>query len=317
MKIAFLHDQNTVFSHKNVSSDIVSIFPNFCDFKAFSYDDELKDIAKFEPDLIFYIHSIKADLHIHLMKRAYGKKYKTACWLLEDPFNIDETAYVGAFYDLVFSIDDSGVDERRYFGYKNVYPLYQYANSAIYKPMEVGEDYKSDVLFIGVGFPSRRKLLDDLVGIFYDYHFTVIGWWWDRLENGGLKKFCTNKIIEPKEAAKFINGTKILIEHNRDYSTMNHRDIKPFCLGRGFNGAACGTFQLIDSSRKHLHNFFGKDSEIATYKDSADLNSKIHYYMENQEERDRIAKGGFERSKEHSLVRRLHELMRVYAENFS
>ena len=72
--------------------------------------------------------------------------------MLEDPYSFDETRDVGHFYDYVFTMDDSGVIERKKLGYYNVNPLYLWANPNIYKPMEKNEEYYSDILFIGAGF---------------------------------------------------------------------------------------------------------------------------------------------------------------------
>jgi len=320
MRLAFIYDEGAVFSHKNIAMDLANNFKFYFEaFKVFKFSDNLKEIYKFSPDIAFYLHSIKADVHRQQLNneknRKKHKKIKTSCWLLEDPFNIDETLDVCHFYDIVFTIDDVGVIERKELKYQNIHPLYLYSNSNIFKIVEKDKEYKSDVLLIGVGFPLRLKIVDELENIFDKYDFKVIGWWWDRLKNKKVRDLCINKFLSPKEVSKYINNTKIVIEINRDLSTMNSRNVIPLTPGRCFNAAAIGKFQLIDNTRKNLKNFFDIGNEIITFNDVEDLKNKIEYYMDHEDERQEIEQKSFIKNKDnHTIDYRLLEIKKIFKE---
>jgi len=123
MKVLFIKDQHASGKDKELIDSIVDVFSRKCEFNCLTYDDELKKIVRTSPDLIFHLHSIRSDLHVHLMKRGIDKKFKTACWILNDTESGAETAYIGAYYKLVFSDNKEGVDDRNYYGYSNVHLL--------------------------------------------------------------------------------------------------------------------------------------------------------------------------------------------------
>jgi spore maturation protein CgeB len=65
---------------------------------------------------------------------------------------------------------------------------------------------------------------------------------------------------------------------------------------RIFEGMACGKMVLCDrlEESKRLHELFEEGKEIVFYDDIVDCVNKINYYTENSEERERIAKNGYE-----------------------
>ena len=320
MKFAFVYDEAVVFSHKNIALDLIKNFKfYFDDYKTFKFSDELKEIYKFSPDLVFYLHSIKADVHnIQLndkKNRGRHRKIKTACWLLEDPFNIDETLDVCKFYDIVFTMDDSGIITRKELMYTNIHSLHLYPHTDITVIPEKDKSLESDLLLVGVAFPLRLEIVDQLEDLFSKYNFKVIGWWWEKLKNKKVRDLCINKFLSPLEMSQYINNTKIVIEINRDLSTMNHKNIKPLTPGRCFNAAAAKKFQLIDDTRENLKNIFNKNNEIITYENVEDLKNKIDYYMEHEEERQMIETNAYDRfKKEHTINKRILEIKRVYRE---
>ena len=146
---------------------------------------------------------------------------------------------------------------------------------------------------------------------FGQFAFRVIGWWWDRINNPKIQRFCANRIIPPNETTKYINNTKIFIEINREFSTMNSQNIVPLTPGRGFIAPACKRFQLIDNSRENLKNFFKIDSEIKIFENVEDLKNKIYHYLKNDKERNEIEENSYIRSKEHTPQKRIQEIIRI------
>ncbi|MNV28901.1 hypothetical protein D3C71_1201070 [compost metagenome] len=74
---------------------------------------------------------------------------------------------------------------------------------------------------------------------------------------------------------------------------------------------ASGTFQLSDA-RDDLATFYTPDEEIVTFNTQQELMDKIRYYLANEEERQRIALKGLERTlRDHTYPKRVNELLTI------
>ena len=79
---------------------------------------------------------------------------------------------------------------------------------------------------------------------------------------------------------------------------------------RVFEGTACGALVLTDSVANGLENLFEIGHEIVTFDNDADLLGKVAYYLENEEERERIAQAGYERTHaQHTYLHRVEQMI--------
>lgn len=75
----------------------------------------------------------------------------------------------------------------------------------------------------------------------------------------------------------------------------------------------CGAFQLCDKAAHGTHNLiFKENEEIVYYDDLNDLKDKIHYYLENDQERIKIARQGFFKAQKNYLFTDNFEKMITY-----
>ena len=80
---------------------------------------------------------------------------------------------------------------------------------------------------------------------------------------------------------------------------------------RTFETTGCGTF-LLTNYTPGLEKLFDIGKEIVVYNDLNDLDNKVRYYLENEEEREKIAKAGYERSKkDHTYYERAKILVNI------
>jgi len=83
---------------------------------------------------------------------------------------------------------------------------------------------------------------------------------------------------------------------------------------RTFETTGCGTL-LITNYTPGLENLFNIGEEIVVYNDLNDLDNKVKYYLENEEEREIIAKAGYERAKkDHTYFERAKTLLNIISE---
>lgn len=74
--------------------------------------------------------------------------------------------------------------------------------------------------------------------------------------------------------------------------------------GRNFEIPACGGFQISGPARD-LEEYFVVGKETEVYRDLEDLTMKIQYYLEHDDEREVIARAGYERAvKDHAYDKR-------------
>ena len=84
---------------------------------------------------------------------------------------------------------------------------------------------------------------------------------------------------------------------------------------RTFETTGCGTF-LLTNYTPGLEKLFDIGKEIVVYNDLNDLDNKVKYYLENEEEREKIAKSGYERAKkDHTYYERAKTLVDIINNN--
>ena len=109
------------------------------------------------------------------------------------------------------------------------------------------------------------------------------------------------------ELVKYYQSTKIALNHHRQTTTVDSDAlISGKSLGpRAYEIAACGAFQLCDTTRPELAEVFG--DSVATYHDRADLMGKIDYYLGHDAERVDMARAAYERVKPCSFYNRAYD----------
>lgn len=288
------------------------------------------EVIEFEPDLVLHICGRVSEKVLRALRKL---KTKTAIWFLDDPQEIDFTSKKGLLYDYVFTVESAALDAHREAGSSNVEFIPLGCFSPVQKKMKVEDNYKTDICFIGVAFPSRVKLFDSMADFLKDYNVKIIGggpniggtaakepWLWKRKLKrlDVLEKFVIDKVVPPDEAVKYYNGAKINLNIHRAPVDMrfehgNKRKIIPRAInGRTFEIAGCAGFQLIDDMRSDVGRHFEVGKEIITYSDPDDLKKKIEYYLKHADERKVIAEAAQKKVlTEHTYEKRLAKIIKA------
>jgi len=81
--------------------------------------------------------------------------------------------------------------------------------------------------------------------------------------------------------------------------------------GRNFEIPGCGGF-LLTSDADNLTNYYQHSREIVIYKDTNDMIDKIKYYLKHNEERESIARAGYEHTlADHTYEKRFREIFKA------
>jgi spore maturation protein CgeB len=267
----------------------------------------------FRPDLVLAL--AQAPLTPECLRHVRESGIPTAFWFVEDFRLMNYWRNVAGCYDYFFTIQkDDFFEELLNAGIRNFHYLPLAADPHMHKKTEVTDEekkyYGSDVSFVGAGYYNRRHLFKGLL----DYDFKIWGTDWDM--NSALAA-CVQRAggrVDTEETALIFNASTININL---HSSTYHRGINPFgdfVNPRTFEIAACGGFQLADR-RSEMKGLFKEGEEIVFFEDLEDLRKKINHYLENPEERHRIAEKARQRVlREHTYENRMKDMLGFLAD---
>jgi spore maturation protein CgeB len=266
----------------------------------------------FRPDLVLAL--AQAPLNTDCLEKLRRHKVTTAYWFVEDFRFMDYWRGIAGHYDCFFTIQKDGFfTELERHGIRNYHYLPMSACPDVHQPVQLSDDekkyYGSDVSFVGAGYYNRRHFLKGLL----DFDFKIWGTDWDVRSALARCIQRSGKRIDTDDVVKIFNATKININL---HSSTYHKGINPFgdfVNPRTFEIIASGGFQLADR-RSGMEGLFNAGEEIVLFDDLNDLRGKITYYLNNPEERERIAERGRQRVlREHTYENRMNEMLEVIA----
>ena len=143
-----------------------------------------------------------------------------------------------------------------------------------HRPGEFDQDEAVDVIMIGTGWKERAELLEavDWTGI----KLRLMGFWTNvgLSADSPLVKYLDERVVHNPDVPRYYASTKICLNFHR-------ADSEAESWGpRIVETAACGAFQLSDD-RRELREKFGWS--IPTFRDAAELEHLIRFYLANDE----------------------------------
>ena len=172
----------------------------------------------------------------------------------------------------------------------------------VHQPVTPDPDEVCDVLLVGTGWAERQRLLEavDWTGI----HLRVRGLWPEMTPTSSVFPHFIDGCVENADLPPAYAACKIALNpYRRD---ADAESLNP----RAYELAACGVFQLSDA-RAESHEVFGE--AIPTYRQAADLETQLRYYLTHEDERQRCADLARHRVQGHTFDARVAEMMTVLA----
>lgn len=261
-----------------------------------SPESMLQEAASLRPDLVLVMNALHVFPKEHASQISAIREMgiRTAVWFVDDPYFTDDTYELSQCYDVVFTQELECVSVYRSLGCAEVHYLPLAADPERFRPVKINPEYQYDVCFIGNAFWNRVQLFDDLAPFLQDKKVLIAGGHWDRLTKyDQLSRFIRSGWMEVEETVACYNGAKIVInihrpveagQDNRNGYNIPACSINP----RTFEISGCGTLQITDI-RQDLYSLYRPGYDIETYKDAAELEQKIDYYLNHEQERMHIA----------------------------
>lgn len=287
-----------------------------------------RNFLKEKPDLVFFKnegHDIKRET---IKKISREGRIVTINWCCDDQWKFYKySQHWAPLYRWVATTDHQAIKKYQRIGCKNVILLQGACNHFLFKPLNLPKIY--DVSFIGHPHGNRKKIINFLKKAGIDVKCWGNGWPQGKVsQEEMLKIFSQSKInlnftkasgIFWKELASIflhrkydrsieINNPKYLID---SIKTMQASLYKKQIKGRNFEVPGCGGF-LLSEYVGHLEDYYEIDKEIVCFKNIKELIKKIKYYLAHEEEREAIAKAGYERTiKDHTWEKRFNEIFKI------
>lgn len=233
---------------------------------------------------------------------------------------------IAPHYDYCMFVEKEAEKKYRAIGANPVY-IQEAANPDFYKPYRLKKEY--DVTFVGQNYLNRSEYIRYL----YDNGINVRVWghgwiskykkydpryYLKRLKDKYIRKYKTFNLpasiigspLSDKEMVKMYSRSKIslgfseIIVQDREEKYKIKRHIRL----RDFEAPMSGAFYMT-GYQKELEKFFKIGKEIACYNGKEEMLEKIKYYLENEDEREKIRIAGHKRVlKDHTWEKRFEEL---------
>lgn len=111
--------------------------------------------------------------------------------------------------------------------------------------------------------------------------------------------------------ADYYNQAPYIFKCGKIHLNITLRSILTGIPLRAFDIMGCGGF-LMSNYQSDFMEYFVPGEDFVCYESYEDLEEKVHYYMEHEEERKRIALNGYEKVKEsHTYEKRLEQLLSI------
>lgn len=214
-------------------------------------------------------------------------------------------------------------------GYHNVMYTQLGANQWIFTPPDNLDDrtrFKYDVTLMGAYYPARGKIINAIKKAGINVEAWGTGWPNGRLPADQMRSLVhqtrINIDINPHSSYVGIKPFLRFFFKREDgrvrpdflnvYSNAREWWQKriPLTKPRTFNSSAAGGFVLTQMTYD-LADYYEVGKEVASFNSTRELIEKIKYYLDHEEEREKIARAGYERTiSDHTYERRYRDIFK-------
>ena len=292
-------------------------------------NQELRELVdKEKPDVLFTImftDELKKEVINDISKNT---SCQTVALFFDDSWRFDiYSKYWAPYFNWVITTDFGAPAKYHKIGYKNIIKIQTAYNHFLYKSLHVPKIY--DVSFVGLAHGNRGKIIQKLEKIGIKVKCWGVGWPAGRVSQEEMMRiFSQSKInLNFTKSSGKIWKELISIFLRRDYKRSikvnnpmhwidNVRSLIPSMWskqikGRNFEVPGCGAF-LLTEYVDHLEDYYDIGREVECFRSSRELAEKIDYYLKHEEEREKIAKAGYERTmREHTWEKRFNDIFKT------
>jgi len=266
-------------------------------------------VNRFAPDMVFILKG--ESISPKILEKIRRKGIILFNWNPDNPFNMATSTkeYLKSIpiYDCHFTwgrflierLLDEGARRVEYLPFA-FDPEFHFPDQS---PKEAPISSVYDVIFIGTWDREREEVLEKIS----DYNLAIWGNNWHSVrKNSPLRKCWMGSAKYGPQMAKIVSSAKIVLNLVRKQNRPAHNM-------RTFEIPACRGFMLATDTPEQKE-FLAEGREAVYFTDISDLREKIDYYLRNSEEREKIAKAGYQKVQKETYLKRMEKVIQVLEE---
>ncbi len=258
---------------------------------------------------------------------------KTFNWFADDHWRIPVfSRYWAPLFTMVSTTDPLALGVYKSYGITNVIKSQWGANPFLYfKQDEAKNPGNLDVTFVGKKYGKRGGYFESLEAAGVPSKAFGGGWPAGRVDHQKMLEIFSYSKINLNFSETYFYGAKekfkqlaklFVAKELGSYKFVGHhffdnlramRGTQKKCIkGRVFEVPACGGFLMTGESDDDITPYYTPGKEIVVFKNTDDLIEKCKYYLSHNEERQAIAKAGYDRTmKDHTYLKRFEEIFQA------
>jgi hypothetical protein len=252
-----------------------------------------QNIERFAPDLVFVVHGRR---YVQRWGRRLAR-WRSAVWLVDEPYEVDDTAAWSGQFDTVFVNDPATLKRHR-----NAHllpmayaPALHHGDPAAGRPRRAG--------FVGGANPSREAILGALARRGLVDH--VIGGPW---RDGALQQICIAANVPAERTAEIYRETAIVLNVFRDRHHYNCAGLEGQAMNPRITEAlACGAL-VLSEPRPLLAE---QVPELPTFRNAAEAAALLERFLGDPAERLRVQRACAARLADATYCNRLETAMDI------
>jgi len=250
---------------------------------------------EFAPDVLFVVHGRR----FHQRWRDAFASFHTAVWLLDEPYEVDDTAQWSSAFRTVFVNDPATLARHRNAHYLPVcFDPRSHFEGAAERRYAVG--------FVGGANRTRERYLDALAAA-GRLGYVVGGPW----RSPALKGLSLGANLPPDRVAELYRQTKIVVNVFRDLHHFNRTRTAGSSLNpRIYEAIACGAL-VVSEHRAELAQAF---PELPVFADPGEMVRTIEKFLADRSQFERVRAASYARLASHTYADRLRTALSICME---
>lgn len=222
------------------------------------------------PDLFITLFGFDISIDSLQWLREHG--IPTACWWINDPFQLNRSLKKAPFYSMVFSNSAGCLDAYREAGVAEAHFLPTACDPDVHRPLEPNPDWRCDVCFAGDWSPLRQQVMELMLDQGIDIR--IFGPWKTKLPaNSRLLKHLHNGFFTPNQMAQMFASAKVVFNIHTWFENYDH-GTNP----RLFEAAGCGRVQLVDW-KQEIPELFEIGRELSCYQGIEEIPQRVEQLL--------------------------------------
>lgn len=261
----------------------------------------LKEAKRIKPD--FILASKAKEISVGVLDQL-RKIAPTVNWYPESMNNWESIQRIAHHYDYFFEFDKYVVNLLQNAGHTNVYHL-PFCGDLSKSAQWHETTGKYPVTFLGSYstsfYPMRLEILDKVKDLGLNL------WGNNAWADTPLNPYFHGPVEPKMENLKNIyKQSKIVIHADANLTVGSGTGLTM----RPFDVTASGALLVAQDDRPEIFSMFEPGKEFVLFHDASDIREKVEYYLKHEEERKKIARAGFERTRrDHTYVDRIKTIL--------